>query len=230
MFQKFMVMAVVTFSLAAPSTSQAGMIYTFNQSNTSSIGPDGGNYGTVKLQDSSDGVGIAVGTVRFTFAISSARPGDLFQSLGINSDLSLSTLQGAFWSAPTGWTRDFNKNQDGFGNFNLVFAGGGGERVAPGVIEISGLSATDGKISHFQSLSNPFGVEGATYFAAHLIPANGFATGYIGSSRRGTSDGFGDQDHIATPAPAGLILAVLGIPAFSLLRRIGRKSRVAVAS
>ncbi len=88
--------------------------------------------------------------------------------------------------------------------------------------------------------------------AANQAIVNGYVATYLGDSTTFASKAnlialtsISSQDQIVevkggytvtgdevvpTPAPAGLILAALGIPAFGLLRRIGRKTRVAVAS
>ncbi len=244
MLRSFLLTAVVavTAALAVPSASQAGMTYRFTQTNIESTLPDGGNYGTIKLDDHVSDATVASGSVRFIFDRNPARDigtvKDRYSEIGINSSLDHSVLLAAGWSAPTNWARVIPNKMDGFGYFDIGFVGNGdADRVSTGTIIISGLTAAQARIGNFQRNSSNTSdrsdslapTQGYTFFGAHIIPADGGATGYIGT--RGTLDGSGDDGTIATPAPAGLILAALGIPAFGLLRRITRKSgaaRVAV--
>lgn len=210
--------ALLLFGL---SSVHAGFVYTFTQSNTNSIGPDGGNYGTVTVDDHSTDVSVAAGTVRFVININPLRTGDLFASFGFNSDLSSATLSGATYTAPTNWFNhsglpDFNKNQDGFGQFDVVVgSSASADRVSTGTITIGGLGA-NGTVDHFQFNSSGNAAEGNVFFAAHLDPGGTAGTGFVGT-------GLGDLSVI--PAPSSMILAFLGMGAMGLV--CARRARLA---
>ena len=71
--------------------------------------------------------------------------------------------------------------------------------------------------------SSPFNAVSG-YAITHKVELTNMAVGANDVFNQGTID---SSVAIATPAPAGLLLAAFGIPAFGLLRRFGRKSGAA---
>jgi len=175
--------AALAVVVCASGTASAGLVFTFDQSNTNSIGPDGGNYGTATIDDSTTDGTLSPGQVRFVLNINPARPADLFQEFGLNSVVALTAAN--FLSVPTGWSLNLVDGMDGFGSFDATLKGGGNERVATATILLGGLGA-GGTIANFLQTSSGGG-EGPVYVAAHLIPASGFATGYVGASAAPTA-------------------------------------------
>lgn len=205
--------------VAIPGNASAGLTFTLTQTNTLSIGPDGGNYGTVTLDDSTTDSHLSSGEVRMVLTINPSRTGDLFGSFGFNSVFPL-PAPGITISEPTNWTKiQFGNNQDGFGNFDVtVSTKGDADRVSTATFTISGLGA-NGTIANFEKNSSNNSGEGNVYFAAHLFPANGFQTGYVGS--RSTDVQTTIQ---STPEPSTIALTMSGIVPVAVLglRRLRR--------
>jgi hypothetical protein len=223
----FAVVAIVSGNASASQT----LYFTLDQSNTADIGPDGGNYGTVQVDDASSSSASDVhgqvlsGEVRFILTINSARAGDTFQSFGFNTDVSITASN--IKTAPTGWNLNIIGNQDGFGSFAAVEAGQGTERVSTATITLKNLSVSNATIAHFTFLSTNPGGQGAAYFAAHLIPYNHLTndTGYVGASHSGSVDP--PQPPNTVPEPSTIAMAFSGlIPLGFLALRRRRRATV----
>jgi hypothetical protein len=180
----------LALGLAVPSAAEAS--YTLNIINTNPLGT--GNFGTVDVVD--------IGTdVQITFTANNGKIGEI----AFNTDETGLVITGM----PASWTVSTDQNQnsmDGFGKFDITIGGNGnndpGDRVVSVTVTIHKPS-TDLAVSDFL-----FGSDGGdpdqspAYFAAHYFPTVG-NTYYIG-----TTDLVQTQ---ATPAPASLVLALVGI-------------------
>jgi len=210
----------LAFALGAlvPANASAAMVYTLTQSNTNSIGPDGGNYGTVTL------VQVDANTVNLVLTINPGRAGDEFLEFGFNSVLALTAAN--ITSAPPGWLPPTSTNQDGFGNFDLVVGSSQqSERVSTATIVVTrtgGLTINNFLKSSGGGAESPF--PNGAYFAAHLAPGGGGATGYVGALS-------GDlvPPSLATPEPTTIAIAMSSLIPLGLmgLRRFRRRASAA---
>jgi hypothetical protein len=189
----------------APEKASASIQFTLSASN---FLPDGGNYGTVTLSDSNDG--LPAGQVRIVFAVNPARTGDTFQDFVFNSTVPLTAAN--IISVPTGWTTSFGQNEDGFGSFSVNVQGqGANERVATGTILVSRTGLT---LNNLVAPSSGNASEGNALFAGHLIPGSGSTTGFVATP----------VGAVPIPEPSTVVAAVTGLLPLGLLTLRRRRS------
>lgn len=207
--------------IAMCSPASAAITYYFNQANAGLGLPDGFNYGSVEIKAGAAD-GLAAGTVTFTLTVNPARPGDLVGSFYFNTSLSLSP--GQITSNIADWNPAADAEQaDGFGNFDWGLGGQNATRVSTAVITVTGLAAGQDNTANFAFLSTGGAGEGQAYFASHLFPGGGGATGYMGST---TTTPPPERDPPpGLPEPTSLAIWALGMVAAGIGARRMRKAK-----
>lgn len=224
MIRKFLLTAALAFiaALAAPSSSQAALVFSLTINGTT-------------INDG--GLGDADGIKNGTILVAENRVFDGYKFSGFSASSSSPTTDGGTFNIGQGGkiTNTINNAglltvtvlSDGFVNpvaglmvtntlSNTLFQGGGvttGQTtVTPGGISpLVTLFKKDFGSSSFNT-NTPAGL----FTMSNVFTLNGLAQG---NNYRGSLS----SEAIPAPAPAGLILAALGLPAFGLLRRKFRK-------
>ena len=214
--------AVAAFCLAFFAGPASAAVTTYlTQSN---FLPDGGNYGTVLFENSSDaGSGLAAGSVRFTLNINPLRVGDEFGSFAFNTDLNLTAAGIAITANIATWNPASGPQQnDGFGDMMWRVRDMSDDGRSPSVtVTVNGLSAGQDTFAHFHFLSTGNAGEGNAYFTAELVPATG-ATGFVGDN--GTTPPV-IVDPPGVPEPTSLAIWCLGMVAAGFGARRMRKQK-----
>lgn len=153
-------------------------------------------------------------------------PGATFSSLGFN--LATGTPALTSITTPAGWVVDYNKQQDGFGNFLQVANSPTNSNNDP-TIRLSTVVVTLTFASTITTADIPtrFGANSkGNYFVAEYFPSAG-ATGFVASSITPPTPNDDEGVPIGVPAPAGLVLIASALPVVAFRRVFRRKVAVA---
>lgn len=212
---RFGLPAVLLCALAVVPPAQAGYqsaSFTFNISNEMGSG----NYGTVFLEAYA-GVagtfdhGLAAGQVRMTvtadwlaaYGNPNNAPNFGIQKFGFNTDLTpppTNIVVTNSSSTNLNWGISYGKNISEFGTFSVEDVGSGQTRGDPIIVTISDLGG-NATLAHFTFLSDPNNGQIPAYFVAHVAGfPNAPQSHYIAVT----------DTTVATPEPAGIVLALLG--------------------
>ncbi len=244
MFRKFLVMAVVavTAALTAPSRSEATFTLTLDSGTSSVLIMDGGIGDLDGIVNGSIVASKTFDNFEFNVTASTSSP-DGFTSGGVLSITQATKIRST--SAAAAGVPVVTVFSDGF-----AF---GGAPVSPkakltNTIASSLFTGSTGNAGGTSTINAPGGAAGTTAVAQVNAPLSGSGANQttllvtvsstpfslsnkltinnLGASNTFTGSLSTTAD-LVTPAPAGLLLAAFGIPAFGLLRRITRKSGAA---
>ncbi len=179
--------------------------YYMDQANISPF-PDGHNYLKVTISDGAGGnIDFKVEALASLDGLAAADYG--LDSFGFNSTLGSMTVSN--FSLPSDWSVKFNKNQDGFGEFEYVVdTSGNSSLLDPLMFSIVGI-AGDTPINYV-SLSSGNAGEGNVYFGAHV---KSFTTSP-------DSGYFGGSAPVPEPETYAMLLAGLGLVGFAARRKL----------
>lgn len=197
----------------ATTTHAASVSYYLDQSNENVALPDGNNYAVVTIDDNT------AGSITFTVTALAALTGltplsnfgiqEFAFNVSVANTIADSGTVAGQWTLPAGWDGNVPPppiNEDGFGAFEVVVAGTGGNRQDPLVFS---LNATGLTINDFAELSTGNPAQGGVFFAAHIA---GFTA--PGTPSDVTSAWFGGATPVPVPAAIWLLgsaLAAMGV-------------------
>lgn len=173
--------------------------------------PDDVDYGRVDITADSDTGEVQFHVVAFTVPYYEGlgdNPG--LQKFGFNYTGVFEAPSDWAWTLPSDWSMDTGRNQDGFGEFQvLVESGEHGYRQDPLDFSLTLPSAGLAVVSNFTVLSTGTAGEGNVYFAAH----------YAGFSNPPGSHFIGGSTPVPEPASGAALLGAIGLFAAGALRR-----------
>ncbi len=209
--RRFLVVGLIcTLGAAISVAGFSEMSIFLDQSNEFADGP---SYGRVDITaDSTTGL--------VTFHVDSYTVADYvslssnagFQTFGFNfTGVSDPVSAWSDWSRPSGWGVHTNSNQDGFGEFDVVLSGNGGNRVESIEFEFKLPDASQAVVDNFIDFSHDSAGQGNVFFAGHYA---GF-TGTPGSNYIGGSKIVPPQ----VPIPGAALLGAIGLSVVCGIRR-----------
>ncbi len=256
MFRKFLVLAVVavTASILAPSRSEAGFSVVLTgtapvlaaRTVSDRVGGSAvdnnddlaGLKGIIQLSDAGNGILSTYNGLTIRFTATSSAPAAFSSSLQTTTNATISNTTNSAVSI-TILVSDDTFVTPGNGDYVLrndltvVTLSGPGTTISSSSSATSNPAVTPTATA---SAVTPTAVSTEAFWTRTNSPTP-FTLGTLITLTIGAGGAINFQTNLdvvnATPAPAGLILAALGIPAFGLLRRIGRKTgaaEVAVAA
>lgn len=202
--------------IAAISTPANASIlsYYMDQSNEDVALPDGINYLRVDISERGDDIQFSITILDPLLAIATSNFG--LQSFGFNLVHGAAAIDpdGNISGLPDGWSARSNRNQDGFGRFEVVSSGTGESRISPTltffIVGVAGDSPED-----YVDYSGGGAGQGNQLFAGRVA---GFDAGY------GVESAFFGGSTVV-PLPASLWLLVTGLGLLGGLIRGRRAAR-----
>ncbi len=203
--------ACLASTLSAPAQA-ATLSYVLDESNAAAGLPSDSGYLRVSLADRGDGA-IEVTVTILEPLLDLAGPNFGLHSFGFNSDtqvLGSANISGL----PSGWSVTTNRNQNGFGRFDLVVRARGGSRVSP-TLSFAIVGPGDHSVFDYVAWSDGHADEENRWFAAHVA---GFETepGPLGEP---LTSAFFAPSRAVIPAPPAAWLFAAAIGVLGLARR-----------
>ena len=221
-------MCLLALMLASAMANATSVSYYLDQTNTQPILSDGINYLQVTIADAA--FELDANAIRFDVTILSpltsiADTNFGIQAFGFNTNVPTDPVLAAIAGLPSGWSAASDRNQDGFGNFELVVSGTDSNRQNPTLtFYITGIAGDTP--ATYTAPSNGTAAEGNVFFAAQVT---GFLDQDPGAGQV-TSAYFGGSQAVPVPATAWLFvtglagLAAVGPAAYHALEHAGHEA------
>jgi hypothetical protein len=219
---------VLLLAVHLDSVEAATLSYFLDQSNQTSVLPDGTDYLKVTLTSTGTAVNFTVDILQ---SLTNRSGGSNFglDSFGFNTQGAANSITASNFSGlPNKWTVQTTMNQNGFGNFDLVPQTNGNNRVPQELtfsltpVASGGASTIDQNLFDYIVLSSGHAGEGNEFFAAHVA-------GFTINGSPINSAYFGGITPVPLPDAGWLLLS--GVAALALLGgSAGWRNRLGIPS